>query len=137
MNDERNRFYISLDTHERIPATYQVHLTMPAYYDAWIDIEATSEQEATEIALASAWRDADWQCDRGDAHSIEVYDVECKEPPDDGFLVELDHYSSNASIETLFEADLTSDSASHSKEDLFDADNTYRRDGSCSPSVPV
>jgi len=109
MNDNRNRFYINPDTQERVRVTYRVHLTMPAIHDGYVEIEATSEEEAAQIALEDPWTNVDWDCDdSGNRHGIEVFEVECDDPPSDAILIEQGYYIGNANLGGLFEAEAPS-----------------------------
>jgi len=122
------RFYIDLDTQERVPAIYQVYLTMPACYDACMEIRATSEEEAIEMALATAWSDAVWECDSGDRHNIGVSQVECDEPPEGAFFVERECYTGDANLDSLFETEPTEPPASLQEEDEESAATPLKKD---------
>lgn len=100
-----NRFYINFDTQERVPATYEVHLTRRAYYDAFVTVEATSEEEARTISLASDWSDEFWELDRGDPDDFYVNDVTCKQAPDGAVLIEQGYHNSDANLAALFETE--------------------------------
>src|SRR5215469_12895008 len=103
MTSTQNRFYIDPNTQDRIPAIYRVHLVMPAFHDGFVDVEATSEQEAADVALKMDYSEIDWEHDGGDECAIEVVEVECEEPPENGILIEQEWYRSNANISSLFE----------------------------------
>ena len=103
MSTEKNRYYIDPNTQDRLQVTYRVHLVMPAVHDGFVDVEATSENEAAQLALKKHHLEIEWYYDEGDDHAIEVLDVECEEPPENGILIEQGHYSGNASISSLFE----------------------------------
>ena len=75
---------------------------MPALHVGFIDIEATSENEAGQLALEKHYSEIEWDYDGGDRHAIEVLDVDCENPPD-GILVEQGYSRSAASIDCLFE----------------------------------
>jgi hypothetical protein len=102
MSTEQNRFYINPDTQDRIPAVYKVRLVMPALHDGFVDVEATSENEAAEFALGKHYAEIQWDYDSGDKGSIEVLDVDCEVPPENEILVEQGYYRGNASIDVLF-----------------------------------
>jgi hypothetical protein len=102
MSSEPNRFYIDPDTQDRIPATYRVHLVIPALHDGFVDVEATSEDEAAQLAIDKHFSEIEWEYDGGDKHAIEVFEVECDEPSRNGILVEQGYYQSNANIDSLF-----------------------------------
>jgi hypothetical protein len=87
ITNDPSRHYINPETLERVPVTYQVHLSMPAYYDGFIEVQAFSEEEAAKLALSAEWADVDWQQDKGDPQSIEVVYVECEDPPAGAMLV--------------------------------------------------
>jgi hypothetical protein len=108
MSNDSNRFYINFDTQERVVAKYQVYLTMPAYYDACVEIDATSEEEARQIALATGWMEAKWDFDGGDRYNIEVCRVDCDDPPADAILVQQGYDTTGASIDALFHRTETS-----------------------------
>lgn len=107
MSTEQNRFYIDPDTQDRLQVTFRVHLVMPAVHDGFVDVEATSEVEAAQLAIEKHFEEIEWDYDGGDKHAVEVLDVECEEPPEDGVLVEQGYYRGNASIASLFNEEAT------------------------------
>ena len=78
---------------------------MPALHDGYVDVEATSEDEAVRLAIKEHLMEVEWDYDGGDKYAIEVLDVDCEEPPENGILVEQGYYQGNASIDSLFEED--------------------------------
>jgi len=46
MNTKADRYYINVDTQERVRAKFQVRLVMPAIYDGVIEVEANSEKRS-------------------------------------------------------------------------------------------
>ena len=109
-------------TGERVKATYQVRLTMPAAYDGYVEVEAYSEEEAARLAL-SDWTKVDWRFDdEGDRHSIEVLDIECDNPPEGALLSRPG--SSEADISAHFE----------DAPGLADTDVAENHDGSATES---
>lgn len=84
-----NRYYTDPDTLERLLLTYRVHFSKPATSAGYVDIEATSENEAVELALADPWTDGHWEFDHTDCdNDIEVCEVWCDDPPEDALLME-------------------------------------------------
>ena len=81
MNNEVNSYCLDHLIQEPVRATYTVHLTMPAIHDGWVDVEATSGEEAAKLALDDRFGDVDWAYDHGDRCSVEVCGVECENPP--------------------------------------------------------
>jgi hypothetical protein len=104
MNTNQDRFYIDIDTQDRVKATYQIHLIRPATHDGYVEIEAFSEQEAIELALGERRYDVDWDC-QDSGGEIEVFDVSCDEPPENTILFERGYNYSGASLDHLFEPD--------------------------------
>jgi hypothetical protein len=80
-----------------------VHLTKPALYYGYIEVEASSENEAVELA-EKHWEKVEWDYDDpGDNGAIEVIDVELVDDPPDGALLVRQGYSlSNATLDGLF-----------------------------------
>jgi hypothetical protein len=112
---ENEKYYLDPDTQERLKLRYRVHLIMPATHDGQVEIEAYTEEEAVRLALNMDWTEVDWEClDTGDRHSIEVFDVECDEPPAGAVLAS--QSSSAADIGALFEDVSASEDAGHSRE---------------------
>lgn len=103
MPTQPNRFYIDPNTQDRLQATYQVRLVMPALHEGFIEVEATSENEAARLAIGEHFSEILWDYDKGDWSGIEVSDVDCENPPESGILVEQGYYRGNASIDALFE----------------------------------
>jgi hypothetical protein len=61
---------------------------MPATYEGYVDVEATSEEEAARLALEEHISEVEW-CDvePGDECDAEVIDVYCDDPPDNAILI--------------------------------------------------
>ena len=103
MNHGPDTYYMNPDTQDRIRVTWQVHLSMPATYDGFIEIEADSAEDAARLALEQRWTDVDWDySDSGDKYSICVSDVDCEEPPEGAVLI-CPAWNSEASLSSLFE----------------------------------
>jgi hypothetical protein len=99
---KKDRYFVDLDTQERVLATYRVHLTMPSSYDGFIDITTTSEEEAARLALEADWCDVEWEDDGGDKHAITVLEVSCDDPPTDAVMITHGYYTGNANLESIF-----------------------------------
>lgn len=99
---EQNRYYINPETGDRLSAVYQVHLVMPATHNGYVDVAATSENEAVRLALEEHFTEVQWDYDKGDTCAVEVLDVECEEPPENGILIEQGHYTGNANLGRAF-----------------------------------
>jgi len=105
-NMERDRFYINPDTQDRVQAMYRVHLTMPAIHDGYVEIEASSESEAIEVALGRGGHNVDWACDDwGDSCAISVCCVEVESPPEGTILIEQGYCQCGANLDAVFEPD--------------------------------
>jgi hypothetical protein len=100
---ERDRFYLNPETLDRVLATYRVHLTIRAIHDAYVDIEATSDSQATELALGREVRNVDWTYDVGDRDAIEACCVECEDPPKDSILIQQGYCKCGANLNAIFE----------------------------------
>jgi hypothetical protein len=105
MNYKRDSFYLHPDTQEQIRVIFRVHLTMPATYDGYVDIEAFSEQQAAEIAMNERLTHVEWEYCEADKYAIEVFDVECDDPPANAMLIRRGYCKSDATLEGLFEPD--------------------------------
>ena len=71
---------------QRVLATYQVYLSAPASCDGFIEIEATSSEEAARLALdVDHFGGYSWDYDY-DPSEGEVVDVECENPPTGAIL---------------------------------------------------
>jgi hypothetical protein len=102
IEDQNERYYLDIETQERVKVTYRVHLTMSAIHDGDLEVEAYSDAEAARLAL-DGWLDADWKCeDMGDKYSIAVFEVYCEDPPEGAVLIQLGS-TSEADISGLFE----------------------------------
>jgi hypothetical protein len=55
MDNERNMFYLDNETHERAPVAWRLHLTMVSTIHGYVDGEATTQEEAAQIADEMAW----------------------------------------------------------------------------------
>jgi hypothetical protein len=92
--------YIDPNTKEPLKLIYNVHLTMPALHDGFIEVEAYSEEEAARIALDQDFLEIEWEEDSGDTYGIEVFDIDC-DPPEGAVLVPATY--SEADISALIE----------------------------------
>lgn len=112
--NKNETLYIDPNTKEPLKLIYNVHLTMPALHDGFIEVEAYSEEEAARIALDQDVLEIEWEEDSGDTYGIEVFDIDC-DPPEGAVLVPAT--SSEADISAQFEEigevpkDYSSDSA--------------------------
>jgi len=84
---EDNGYYYDPETGERVKVTFEVHLTMRATHDAFVEVEAYSEQEAVQLALDKDWDDMNWHFDEGDVDSIQVEEIGCEDPPAGAFFI--------------------------------------------------
>lgn len=123
-NRDIETFCWDFEKQERIRATYQVHLVMPAWYYGSVEVEADTGEEAARLAIDEHFFEVDWSdSDGGDPNSAEVIEVLCEHPPVNTFLV--DYNSSGRpnpaplflSEEATGEALSTSESAAAVKED--------------------
>lgn len=80
-------FYWDPEKQQRVLATYQVYLAAPASCDGYVEVEATSAEEAASLALTDkefveiGW-DLFWE-----KSEAEVVAVECEDPPADSVLI--------------------------------------------------
>jgi hypothetical protein len=97
---ETDTFYWDFEKQEPVRVLYQVRLTMPAFYDGNVEIEADSEEEAARLALDERFGDVDWEfsCDRW---LSEVVHVECDNPPANTFMVGRNR-STSTNLSALF-----------------------------------
>jgi len=105
---DKNRFYIDPDTNERLRVTYGVELYQPicGARTAFLEVEATSEAEARQIALDS---DLDWKTYDDDDGPAEVTISVVVDPenedaaalPDNAVLVQWGYDTSGASLDAL------------------------------------
>ena len=88
MNNELYAFYQDIDTQDRVSVVWSVCLTMPAYIYGHVDVEATTAEEAAELALDKHLGTVSW--DYGDIDyddcAAAVLDVECEDPPANAIL---------------------------------------------------
>lgn len=106
MNNELYASYMNIDTQERVRVTWRVTLTMPASIDGYIDVVATTQEEAAQLALGMPWTDVEWDDDTlsFDKHGLDLFDVECEAPPVDAILV-CPGRKTGASLNAFFETE--------------------------------
>lgn len=117
-------FCWDFEKQERVRATYQVRLVMPAWYYGSVEVEADTGEEAARLALDEHLSEVGWSdSDGGEPNSAEVIEVLCEHPPANTFLVDYNR-SGRPSPAVLFsseestgEALPTSQSAAAMKED--------------------
>lgn len=110
MTTRQDSFFINIDTQEPVRVVWRVHMMMPIYISGTVDIEATTHQEAAQLALQKDWTDMEWDFDGKitncglDDTRIEVAHVECVAPPVDAVLI-CRGCNTGASLDALFEPD--------------------------------
>ena len=105
MSNERDIFYLNIDTQERVPVVWQVCLMVPAYMNGYVDVEATTQEEAAELALDKYWNDIEWDYDfEADYSGVQVCDVECENPPVGALLMNAGP-STGTNLDALFGRD--------------------------------
>jgi hypothetical protein len=89
MNNELYAFYLNIDTQDRVPALWRVRLTMPAWIYGHVDVQATTAEEAAQLALDKHLGNVNWDYEDidYDDYAAAVIDVECEDPPANTLLM--------------------------------------------------
>lgn len=69
MNDidnEGDMVYLDNEAHGRAPVVWRVQLTMVSTVHGYVDVGATTQEEAAQIADEMAWPQVQWDWDRHD-----------------------------------------------------------------------
>ena len=102
--NDTNTFYWDPNKHERVLATYQVYLTAPASCDGYVEVEATSADEAARLAVTDKYfSEIGWEFSWEESEA-EVLDVECEDPPAGSVLID-GNRTGSANLDALFEPD--------------------------------
>jgi hypothetical protein len=106
MNNELDTFYMNIDTQNRVRVVWNVCLTMPASIYGYVDVEATTAEEATQLALDKHVADVKWDYETCgyDDDAVTVLDVECDNPPVDAIPVRPGR-KTRANLDALFETE--------------------------------
>ena len=94
---------MNVDTQKRVRVLWKVCLTMPAYIYGSVDVEATSAEEAAQLAVDKHVADVDWNYDdfHYDDTAVTVLDVECEHPLVDAVL-RCPRRKTGANLDALF-----------------------------------
>jgi hypothetical protein len=103
MKNEPDAFYLNIDTEERVRVTWRVSFIVSAYMGGYVDVEATTQDEAAELATHKHFSDVEWDYDYDvDYSTADLWDVECEHPPADAILIR-PGYKTGANLDALFE----------------------------------
>ena len=100
---------------------WRLTLTMPATIEGYVVVEATTPEEAAELALVRGWMDVEWD-DRTcsfDKYGVEVFDVECENPPVDAIL-RCPGRETGANLDALFEPETQTTTAEEQSQQRAD-----------------
>ena len=89
MYNELDAFYVNIDTQDRVSVVWRVRLIMPACIYGYVDVEATTAEEAAQLALDKHPGNVSWGYEDidYDDYAAAVLDVECEDPPANAMLI--------------------------------------------------
>jgi hypothetical protein len=88
MYNELDAFDVNIDTQDRVSVVWRVRLTTPACIYGYVDVEATTAEEAAQLALDKHLNNVSWDYETIDYDdcAAAVLDVECEDPPANAIL---------------------------------------------------